>query len=100
LTHAWERSRTAWSATEEGDFVANAKDDHVEALDKALKEIRKDAAAFKSDPKGKVPELDANAAQQFGDLSVSQLQGLAEADDTMKKVGYTVSAGGVSVRMV
>jgi len=28
------------------------------------------------------------------------LQALAEADDNMKKVGYTASAGGISVRMV
>jgi hypothetical protein len=80
--------------------VANAKDDDVKALDKALKEIRKDAAAFKSDPKGKVPELDETAAKAFAGMEVPELNSLAEADDTMKKVGYTVSAGGVSVRMV
>jgi hypothetical protein len=79
--------------------VANAKDEHVIALDKALKEIRKDAAAFQKDPKGKVPEL-GDAAKEFAKMSPTELQSLAEADDTMKKVGYTVSAGGVSVRMV
>jgi hypothetical protein len=81
-------------------LVAEARDDHVKALDKALQEIRKDAAGFKNDPKGKVPELDPSAAKAFGDLTVSQLQALAEADDNMKKVGYTASAGGISVRMV
>jgi hypothetical protein len=81
-------------------LVAHANDDHVNTLDNVLKEIRKDAAAFKSDPKGKVPELDSNAAKAFGDLTVAQLQTLAEADDHMKKVGYTVSSSGVSVRMV
>ena len=81
--------------------MAHAKDDDVKALDKVLKEIRKDAPAFKSDPKGKVPELDAKAAKEFGDMTVAQLQGLAEADDAMRKVGgYTVSTDGVSVRMV
>jgi hypothetical protein len=80
--------------------VAHAKDDDVKALDKVLQEIRKDAAAFKSDPKGKVPELDTHAAKEFGDMTVAELQGLAEADDSMKKVGYTVSGGGFSVRMV
>ena len=80
--------------------MAHANDDHVEVLDKVLTEIRKDAAAFKSDPKGKVPELDENAAKEFGDLSVAQLQGLAEADDNMKKVGFTVSGSGANVRMV
>jgi len=80
--------------------VAHAKDDDVKALDKALKEIRKDAAAFKSDPKGKVPELDQTAAKAFADMTPTELQGLAEADDNMMKVGYAVSAGGISVRMV
>jgi hypothetical protein len=80
--------------------VAHAKDEDVKALDKVLKEIRKDAAAFKNDPKGKVPELDDKAAKEFEKIPVDQLQGLAEADDNMKKVGYTVSAEGVSVRMV
>ena len=81
--------------------MAHANDEHVNALDKVLKEIRKDPAAFKSDPKSKVPELDQDAAKAFGDMSVAQLQGLAEADDNMKKVGHTVSTeGGVSVRMV
>jgi hypothetical protein len=80
--------------------VAHAKDEDVNALDKALKEIRKDAAAFKSDPKGKVPELDQTAAKAFADMEVPELNSLAEADDKMKKVGYSVSAGGVSVRMV
>ena len=81
--------------------MAHAKDEDVNALDKALKEIRKDAAAFKSDPKGAVPELDQTAANAFADMTTTELQGLAEADDSMKKVGYTVSGGGgVSVRMV
>ena len=80
--------------------MADAKDEHVKALDKVLKEIRKDAAAFKNDPKGKVPELKPDAAREFGNMSVPELQQLAEADDNMKKVGYTVSAEGVSVRMV
>jgi len=80
--------------------VAQAKDDDVKALAKALNEIRKDAAAFKSDPKGKVPELDQAAANAFAEMTPTELQGLAEADDNMKKIGYTVSAGGVSVRMV
>ena len=80
--------------------MANAKDADVKALDKALKEIRTDAAAFKSDPKGKVPELDQTAASAFSAMTLTELQGLAEADDTMKKVGYTVSGGGISVRMV
>jgi hypothetical protein len=87
-------------ATEESDSVATAKDDDVKALDKALKEIRKDPAAFQKDPKGKVPELGEPAAKAFAAMNVTELQGLAEADDTMKKVGYTVSAGSVSVRMV
>ncbi len=80
--------------------MADAKDDDVKALDKALKEIRKDAAAFKSDPKGKVPELKQHEANAFAAMTVTDLQCLAEADDNMKKVGYTVSTGGVSVRMV
>jgi hypothetical protein len=80
--------------------VADAKDDDVKALDKVLKEIRKDAAAFKSDPKGKVHDLKQPEANAFAAMSVTELQALAEADDSMKKVGYTVSAGGVSVRMV
>jgi hypothetical protein len=80
--------------------VANAKDEHVNALDKALKEISKDAEAFQKDPKGKVPELDETAAKAFADMKVPELKSLTEADDKMKKVGYTVSAGGVSVRMV
>ena len=80
--------------------MAHANDDHVQVLDKVLNEIRKDAAGFKNDPKGKVPELDSDAAKEFGDLTVAQLQGLAEADEHMKKVGYTVSGSGVSVRMV
>jgi hypothetical protein len=81
--------------------VANAKDEDVNALDKVLKEIRKDPAAFQKDPKGKVPDLDPDAAKEFAKLSSAQLQSLVEVDDTMKKVGYTVStARGVSVRMV
>jgi hypothetical protein len=82
--------------------VAHAKDEDVITMDKVLKEIRKDAAAFKSDPKGKVPELDPTVAKKFADLSLTELNGLTEADDTMtKKVGgYKVSDGGVSVRMV
>ena len=80
--------------------MADAKDDDVKALDKALKEIRRDASAFQKDPKGKVPELNETAAKAFAEMKVPELESLAEADDNMKKVGYTVSAGGVSVRMV
>ena len=80
--------------------MADAKDDHVKALYQVLKEIRKDAAAFKSDPKGKVRDLKQPEADAFAAMSVTELQALAEADDNMKKVGYSVSAGGVSVRMV
>jgi hypothetical protein len=81
--------------------VAHAKDEDVITLDKVLNEIRKDAAAFKSDPKGKVSELDPTVAKAFADMSPTELKALAEADDTMRKVGgYKVSAGGISVRMV
>ena len=47
-----------------------------------------------------MPELDQTAASAFSAMTLTELQGLAEADDTMKKVGYTVSGGGISVRMV
>ena len=80
--------------------MAHAKDEDVITLDKVLKEIRKDPAAFKSDPKGKVHDLKQPEADAFAAMSVAELQGLAEVDDNMKKIGYTVSAGGVSVRMV
>ncbi len=80
--------------------VAHAKDEDVITLDKVLKEIRKDPAAFKSDPKGKVHDLKQPEADAFAAMSVAELQCLAEADDNMTKIGYTVSAGGVSVRMV
>jgi hypothetical protein len=86
--------------------VAHAKDEEVTAFDKVLKEIRKDAAAFKRDPKGKVPELDEKQAKAFGDMDLAELRRLTEANDSMIKVGgFEVSVGeasvsGVSVRMV
>jgi pyruvate/2-oxoacid:ferredoxin oxidoreductase alpha subunit len=86
--------------------VAHAKDEDVYAFDKVLKEIRKDAAAFKRDPKGKVPELHPDAAKVFGEMGLTELTSLGEADDAMKKVGGFVvtvgeaSAKSVSVKMV
>lgn len=80
--------------------MAHAKDDHVIAMDKVLKAIREDLAGFKNDPMGKVPELDPKAANEFGKMKPDELKGLTQADDNMKKVGYAVSGGGVSVRMV
>jgi hypothetical protein len=80
--------------------VAHAKDEDVITLDQVLKEIRKDVEAFKSDPKGKVPDLSEPAAKAFSEMPTAELTGLAEADSSMAKVGYKVTSGGVSVRMV
>ena len=81
--------------------MAHAKDEEVDAFDKVLKEIRKDAAAFKRDPKGKVPELDTKQAEAFGHWDLTELTGLAEMDDAMKKVGgFEVTAGEASVNTV
>ena len=81
--------------------MAHAKDEEVDAFDKVLKEIRKDVAAFKRDPKGKVHELDSKQAKEFGDMDLTELTSLAEADDAMKKVGgFEVTAGEASASTV
>jgi hypothetical protein len=80
--------------------VGQVDDRKVKALDKALKEIRKDAAAFKSDPKGKVPDLDPEAAAVFQSMSPTELQVLLEVDEKMETAGFTVGSGNISVRMV
>jgi len=86
--------------------VAHAKDEDVIKLDKVLKEITKDAEAFKSDPKGKVPDLKQTEADAFAKMSLTELNSLAEAGDAMTKVeGFEVtvgeaSVGAVSVKMV
>ena len=72
--------------------VAHAKDEDVITLDKVLKEIRKDPAAFKSDPKGKVHDLTQPEADTFAAMSVAELQCLVEADHNMTKIGYTRSS--------
>lgn len=80
--------------------VAHAKDEDVITLDKVLKEIRKDVEGFKSDPKGKVPDLSEPEAKAFSKMPTEVLTGLAETDSAMAKLGYEVTAGSVSVRMV
>jgi hypothetical protein len=81
--------------------VARAKDKEVDAFDKVLKEIRKDAAAFKADPKGKVPELDPEQAEKFTHWDVTELRRLTEMDDAMKDVGgFEVTADDASARTV
>ena len=80
--------------------MAQVDDKKVTALDKALKAIKKDAAAFKSDPKGMVPDLDDQAAAVFKDMETTELTQLLEIDGKMHKAGFTIATGGISVRMV
>ena len=80
--------------------MAQVEDKKVKALDKALKAIEHDAAAFKSDPKGKVPDLDDQAAAVFKKMEITELAQLLEVDGKMKEAGFTIAAGGASVRMV
>jgi hypothetical protein len=80
--------------------VAQVDDKKVNALDKALKAIKRDAAAFKSDPKGMVPDLDDQAAAVFKSMETTELTQLLEVDGKMHEAGFTIGAGGASVRMV
>ena len=80
--------------------MAQVEDKKVKALDKALKAIQHDAAGFKNDPKGKVPDLDDQAAAVFKDMETTELTQLLEIDGKMHKAGFTIAAGGASVRMV
>jgi hypothetical protein len=80
--------------------VAQVDDKKVKALAGALKEIGKDAAAFRADPKGKVPELDPEAVAVFKSMSPAELQSLLAVDQEMMKAGFTVGSGNLSVRMV
>ena len=80
--------------------MGQVDDKKVKALDQALKEIRKDAAAFQSDPQGKVPDLHPEAAAVVQSMSPAELQVLLELDEKMEKAGFTVGSGNISVRMV
>jgi hypothetical protein len=79
--------------------VAKAKDEHVDAFEKALKAIKSDVAGFKSNPKSKVPELDQRAADAFQAMSTTELTTLVEADESMKRVGYEVKAEASTARV-
>ena len=58
------------------------------------------AAAFQSDPQGKVPDLHPEAAAMFQSMSPAELQVLLEVDEKMETAGFTVGSGNISVRMV
>lgn len=79
-------------------MIVNAK--QAKALNDALKEIKQDRAAFKKDPKGKVPDLDDQAVAVFKGMSDAELDCVATVDEKMKGAGFTHDIGGVSVRMV
>ena len=80
--------------------MGQVDDKKVKALDKALTAIKKDAAAFKSDPKAMVPDLDDQAAAVFKKMETTELTQLLEVDGKMHEAGFTIAAGGASVRMV
>ena len=75
-------------------------DKQAKALRDALKEIKSDPAAFKANPKGKVPDLDDSAADVFKGMSDAELACIAQTDELMERAGFTHDIGGVSVRMV
>lgn len=75
-------------------------DKKAKALRDALKEIKSDPAGFKADPKGKVKDLDDDAANVFKNMSDAELACVAQTDDLMEKAGFTHDIGGVTLRMV
>jgi hypothetical protein len=87
-------------ATGEGDSVAHADEKKMKALHEALNAIRENPAAFKANPKGKVPDLDDGAAAVFAGMSDSELQCVIDTDDAMTEAGFTMGSGSLSVRMV
>jgi hypothetical protein len=72
----------------------------MKALHEALTAIDKDRAAFKADPKGKVPDLDDAALAVFTGMNDAELQTLLDVDEKMKEAGFTIGSGKISVRMV
>ncbi|MEN3312217.1 MAG: hypothetical protein V7645_1546 [Actinomycetota bacterium] len=80
--------------------MVHADDKKMKALHEALKAIREDPAAFKDNPKKKAPDLDDDAAAVFAAMSDAELQCVLETDEAMKKAGFTIGSGDLSVRMV
>lgn len=80
--------------------MANADDKKVKALHGALKAAKHDRDAFRSDPKGKVPELDDAAVAVFKGMSDPEYDHLFEVDGEMQEAGFTLASSGFSVRMV
>jgi hypothetical protein len=81
-------------------LVEHADDKKVKALHGALKAIREDRAAFKQDPKGKVSDLEDDAAAVFKGMSDSEYDCLLQVDEKMEKAGFAIGSGDFSVRMV
>lgn len=87
-------------ATAEGDSVEHADEKKVKALHDALKAVRTDRAGFKSDPRGKVSDLDEAAAAVFSGMTDAEYDALLQVDAQMQEAGFTIASGGFSVRMV
>jgi hypothetical protein len=74
--------------------------DKVKAFHDALEAIRADPDAFRDDPKRIVPALDDHATRVFKGMHKLEYDCLLEMDEQMKKAGFTIESGGISVRMV
>jgi hypothetical protein len=82
------------------DLVGHVDDKKAKAVHEALKAIREDRAAFKHDPKGKVPDLDDDAVAVFKTMSDPEYDCLLLADEKMEEAGFAIGSGNFSVRMV
>ena len=80
--------------------MVHVEDKKVKALHGALAAMRENRAAFKANPKGKVPDLDDDAAAVFAEMSDSVMDCVLETDEEMQKAGFTIGSGSLSVRMV
>jgi len=80
--------------------VAHLDDKKAKALHGALKAMREDPAAFKDNPKGKVPDLEDDAVAVFQGMEPNQVAQLLEVDEQMEKAGFSIASSGFSVRMV
>ena len=74
--------------------------DQVRLFNAVIEAINKDAAAFKADPKGKVPGLKPGAVTTFKAMSIDQLNRLPEIDKKMAAAGFGFGEPGLSARMV
>jgi hypothetical protein len=80
--------------------VADPDNKQVKALHEALKAAKHDREAFRSDPKGKVSDLDDAAVKVFKGMSDAHYDALFQVDQQMQEAGFTIASGGFSVRMV